>query len=384
MAKYKQTKVENPEQYEKPIYPDLSYHRSYFFKWEFMETKIYGGHEWNYYKPSPREIDIDKEYSKYFDKYNIYKKQLYDLCEEYFPINWIPINKIYIVVIYGEIDIKSVDMAVTKLNMGTEEGKDFFNSKNILTVKDFLRWILLIASWENIESMEDIINRFHFLFEKFKIFVTTDMTPSMIATYFNKKLESLPDHNIEPISSIQYSEYYKFIMNPKVYSISVKAALDKLFYLINKSNYLKGNYANFKPSFPKYTQYIDKIFNCVYNNWYLKEIDAIRRLNENELQYFDTNGKPEIKDDIVIPNEILEKYSLLPLTKKEEIIPISKEEINDFIKKSNEIATENKIKLHKSLDEIVNKYTESEPIKRTKAEQKLIDIEKAKEYVKKT
>lgn len=378
MPKYKQTTIENPEKFEKPIYQDFNYHRSFFYKWEFMETIIYGNHNWNFYKPLSREIKIDVEYPKYFSDYEMYKKQLLNLCKTVFPTNWLPLDKLYISGLYGTIDVVTTDKTYRKIDFTKEDDRKFFKTKNVLTTDDFLRWILLIAVWENIDCTQTIIKRFYFLFEKFKIYYRTDMTPSMVAMYFNKKLESIKTHNIEPINSIQIFEYYKFIMHPEVYSISVRSALDKLFYLVERSNFLKGHESNFKPSFMQYYKFLEKIFAGNYSSGYKNNIVNIKRLDSSEVHFFDFDDAPKIKSDLVIPDHIIEKYSLLDKPKKIEPTEVTKEERLIYLKKVEDNKLENKKTNLEKITAILNKYS-SETLnrKQTKAEKIKEKTEKA-------
>lgn len=364
MPKYKQKMVDNPEQFEKNTYIDFAYHRSYFYRWEFLETVIYGGHKWNAYKTKNTNFNPELELSKYFSDYKKYAKQLENLLKQFGESEWLESNKLYITVIHGDIDIKSADKTAVRFYMNKKEDRNTFKSRNILNVNDFLRWVLLVAAWENIDSIKVLIDRFFFLYEKFKIFMRIDMTPAMLTKYFNEKLMKITDHNIEPIQNVQIYDFYKFAMNPLVYSISIKSAVDKLFYFISASNYLKGTAYGFKPSFNKYTEQLDKIF----GNEYYKRPNAhnIRRLESNELLYFDFQDNPQIKTDIIIPDKVIEEYTDISVDKK-----VSESLTESEIRKYTEALEKNKrefeIKKSSEIDSILDKY-ESVELPKTKAE----------------
>lgn len=317
MPKYQRTEMENPEKYDKKKLLTLKDHRTIIKHWEFMELRTYGGHKWNYYKLYiPRSQNIEDELSIYFTDYKKYKKLINTKWdEELSSSSWVDTENVYINGSHGTLGLIETDTNIKVLDFAEKESKDYFKKHNLLTKNTFFKWILLVATEESIETAKYISDNFFILAEKFKIFCKMDMTPAMVMEYFNKRVKEIPDHNIEPIQYVVIKDFYNFLMNPIVYSISIKAALDKLFYLIERSDFLKGlgSGVNWRPSFKNYTNKLDDIFNLKYH---LKDYQKIlnnclnyKRLSSNELKLWDENGNSSIINDVKIPGNIMQLYS---------------------------------------------------------------------------
>jgi hypothetical protein len=348
------TFVESPEQYEKPIIQNIQLHRSYVFEYEAMETVLYGGHRWFFYRPFCRKFNPDEEYPKYFDDYPKYKRQIENLFKTVTVLDWLPLERLYLNARYGIINTHTKKKDFKYLNFAESDDREYFLKRNTISINDFLRWILIVANWESIDSCKTIISRFYFLLERFKIFIRLDLTPTQMVNYFNSKLLDIGDHNIEPIETIQLFDYYKFVMNPVVYSISVVSAIDKLFYIVKESNFLKGHLASFRPSFFRFSNMINKIFKYQYTR-ILPSAENIKRLTEKQSSYFDVNGKHCINENIFIPYDILEKYSFIP-TQKFETNPVTEEELSFYLKNINEQKEKMLVDKAKERDLIIDKY----------------------------
>lgn len=346
--------VESPEQYEKPIIQNIQLHRSYVFEYEAMETILYGGHRWFFYRPFCRKFNPDEEYPKYFDDYPKYKRQIENLFKTVNGLDWLPLERLYLNARYGIINTHTKKKDFKYLNFAEPDDREFFLKRNTITLNDFLRWILIVANWESIDSCKAIIGRFYFLLERFKIFIRLDLTPTQMVNYFNSKLLEIGDHNIEPIETIQLFDYYKFVMNPVVYSISVMSAIDKLFYIVKESNFLKGHLASFRPSFFRFSNMINKIFKYQYTK-ILPSAENIKRLNEKQSSYFDLNGKHCINENIFIPYDVIEKYSFIPV-QKFDTNPVTEEELSFYLKNINEQKEKMLINKAKERDLVIDKY----------------------------
>lgn len=337
MANYKITTMEKPEKYDKKKLLTLKDHRSIIKHWEFMELRTYGDHKWNYYKLYvPKNQNMEEELLLYFTDYKKYKKLINTKWEEELSqMSWVDTDNIYLKGSHGILGIIDVDTDIKVLDFADEESKTFFKKHNIFNKNSFFKWILLIATEESIDSAKYISDNFFLLAEKFKIFCRMDMTPAMVMEYFNKKLSELPEHNIEPIQHVVIKDFYSFLMNPVVYTISIKAALDKLFYLIGTSDFLRGlgSGVNWKPSFKNYSNKIDDIFNLKYHlkNYQkiLNNCKNFKRLGSGELKIWDDQGDSRIIDDIKIPQNIISTYSF----NKEKVLKmdkVTKEELETY------------------------------------------------------
>lgn len=352
---------------------DLTQHRTIAYTWAYMKTSIFGGHKWNFYKPIDIDTDrnIEKDCELYFEDYKLYKKQISNLCKCLKDFSWFPLDRYYIRATYGTDRgiVKDLDIDLT-----IKDGKEKMLKHGIIKEKDFLRWVLIVMDYEHIENAKTIVDNFDVLIEKFKIFIRLDMNPVLLGEYFNEKLSKLKDHNIEPIKNIHFKEFYYFVMQPEIYGMSIEKAIDRLFYHINDSDWLKGlaSGINMKWSFKKYTEYLYKIFNCNYNNSkIMNNLDSFRRLKENEFMvYGDT--KTYINTSYIIPHEIKQLYDLRimpedikePDTATDEDIQLAQKQLTETIET-------NKIKKGFSLENVAEKWKKYKASKKplTKAEQ---------------
>ena len=358
---------------------DLTQHRSVAYSWTYLKTTIFGGHEWNFFKimDSDRDRDLEADCNLYLVDYKKYKKQIKDLCKTLDDFTWFPTDKYYVKAINGNDRGLIKD---TEIDLTTKAGKEKMLKLAELKEKDFLRWILIVMDYEDIKTAKDIVDKFHFLIERFKIFSRIDMNPKEMADYFNEKLSKIDDHNIEPINKIYFKEFYDFAMNPEVYPLTIKKAIDRLFYHVNESDWLKGlaSGENMKWSFKTYTYYLSKIFRCKYNKKILENIDSYRRLNENEFLVYNVN-QMYINSELYIPDDVRQTYDLHIApedikekeTLKEESIKEVQEEIAEFI-------DNRKDKYKFTLDKVAKKWAALKN-KPTKAEAKLKKMKDAKD-----
>lgn len=342
MSKLKIQTIDTPEKYDKKKLLSLKDHRTIIKHWEFIELRTYGNHKWNYYKLYvPNKHDMESELLIYFPDYKKYKKIIgTKFDEEFGSMSWVNLDNIYIEGAHGTIGIIESDVDIKKLDFSEDESKKHFIKYNTIKKNVFLKWVLLIATEESIDSAKYISDNFYALAEKFKIFCRMDMTPAMVMEYFNNKLKDIKEHNIEPIQYVSMHDFYYFLMNPLVNSISLKSALDKLFYLVNLSDFLKGlaSGVNWKPSFNKYITKLDDIFNFKYqplNKDYsriLNNANNFRRLRSNELIIWNENSVSRILDDIKIPTNVIKNYSIIAQSPTTKVTNVTPKEIESYEK----------------------------------------------------
>lgn len=295
------------------MYTQLSNHRSKIKGWESMKTLIWGRHRWDFYKFTTDQEETPIEIlTPYFTKNNaaIPKKKQEEIKEYYKIIEkmtWFPLDRLYIKALYeNSITGEKIDLDLSK-----KEHREKFLEKSKITPSEFFRWVLYVANWEKIETLDDILSNFFVLQSKFQSFISSDVNHESFKDLFNQEIAKLDEHNIESIVRLNEKTYYDFITHPKVVECSPKNAIKKLFFLVNNSEFLKGvgPFQSWKPSFEKFTEKIEDIFNGKYSKNH-KEANRFRRLKENEIRLYDSDEcKSYIDPTNFIPDDIKLKYA---------------------------------------------------------------------------
>lgn len=291
----------------------LSNHRSRIKGWESMKTLIWGKHRWDFYKMANNKNESAVEVlTPYFTKNNgaIPKKQQEEI-KEYSNIikkmTWFPLDRLYINAVYEN----SITEEKIRIDLSKKDAREIFLEKSKITPAEFFRWVLYVMDWENLKTLDDILNNFFPLQTKFQSFISSDTDPDGFKEMFNSNVASIDEHNIELIVDLNEKTYYEFITNPNVVKCSTKNALRKLFFLINNSDFLKGigPFQTWKPSFENYTKKIDEIFSGRYSKNH-KEANIFRRLKEHELRLYDSDScKSYIDTTNFIPDYIKSTYA---------------------------------------------------------------------------
>lgn len=285
--------------------------RSTVLGWEYFKTYIWGEHRWDFFKPIlPYENKSLTEILSFYSKPTpAQTKKIKEYSEKFTNFNWLPLNRLYIKMKYNNDETGETRI----LDIAKKEHREFFLSKNKITASYFFRWALYVKDWEGLDTLNDIIDNFWTLFMKFKFFIRNDIHPEKFRLLFNSKLESLEDHNIEPIINLDEKQFYRFITHPKVAESSTKNSLNKLFFFIQNSDFLKGRgqFYNFKPTFEKYIDRLDTIFAGASSNGGARDAHKYRRLKENELRGIDPDsGRPFIDSTVFIPDRIKKEYGI--------------------------------------------------------------------------
>lgn len=352
----KVTQIENPENFKINKKPEFQFHRNNIVSWSYIKVLLWGNHVRKYYKISTFEdFTIDKKLKEYFgEEYTQNKKKLNNIFkflekEKY----WIPIDRLYVKAQIGTINVKTNEIQKKTLDLEKTLDRGDFLRNNCLTQKDFILWVLFAADFEGIKTFNDILDKQQPLITNFIRFCKNDMLPDEFKDKFNALANKLGESNIKPIDDLNMAEFYQFVTHPSVVEISTSMALEKLFYIISESPYLRGLVNNMNPCLKKYTEYLTDIFALKYNNKKNLNLSKFRQLKENEIRVYDEN-ESYIDENFFIPDSIKEKYSFVPEWKKNIKEKGEKMNIDEYRKFKERVKSLN----NKSVIEILNQRIE--------------------------
>lgn len=403
-------------------YSEMINYRKKIDGWESMRTLIWNNHQWNFFKPIFTNTEKDPlnilkyyftEKTKKFP--NSIEKEIKKTYKYIEQLTWFPLERLYIKAKYENEKTKEIKI----LNLEIQDHKKFFLEKSKINSAYFYNWVLYVSDWENITTINDVLEKFFILYNKFQYYIQSDINFDILKETFNKFLLDLKEqHSISPIIDVDEKIFYQFVTHPEIYKVSPLNGLKKLFFHIENSDFLKGvgPFQSWQPSFEKYVNNLSHILSFKYTqyNKNSKIVNNFRRLKEHEIKIFDSDeNNTYISPDGYIPNKIkltyrikgwedaeeekAEKISLKELNRYINTLSLGKDDINtiakelkekhlskysiDYIQQRKKVmqeATKKRSEIRKKYADELNKLDPKEAIKKILEEAKKENINKEK------